>query len=94
MWRTKSTHSYFAAAGTIHWGVNGIAFTGGYLSAASFLGIRGMIATAGSGGCLCSIGCLAGWVVALVVVAEPMKRLGCQPGLLTSRPVRAWQSPV
>ncbi|MCK5742236.1 MAG: cation acetate symporter, partial [Chlorobi bacterium] len=36
--KTKSAQSYFAAGGTIHWGVNGIAFAGDYLSAASFLG--------------------------------------------------------
>jgi cation/acetate symporter len=74
--RTKSAHSYFAAGGTIHWSVNGIAFAGDYLSAASFLGICGMIATSGYDGFLYSIGFLAGWVVALFVVAEPMKRLG------------------
>ena len=56
--------------------VNGIAFAGDYLSAASFLGICGMIATAGYDGFLYSIGYLAGWIVALFVVAEPMKRLG------------------
>lgn len=74
--RTKSAHSYYAAGGTIHWSVNGIAFAGDYLSAASFLGICGMIATAGYDGFLYSIGYLAGWIVALFVVAEPMKRLG------------------
>jgi cation/acetate symporter len=74
--RTKSAQSYFAAGGTIHWSVNGIAFAGDYLSAASFLGICGMIATAGYDGFLYSIGYLAGWIVALFVVAEPMKRLG------------------
>ena len=74
--RTTSAHSYYAAGGTIHWSVNGIAFAGDYLSAASFLGICGMIATAGYDGFLYSIGYLAGWIVALFVVAEPMKRLG------------------
>ncbi len=74
--RTRSAHSYFAAGGTIHWSVNGIAFAGDYLSAASFLGICGMIATYGYDGFLYSIGYLAGWVVALFVVAEPLKRLG------------------
>ncbi|MBN2736039.1 MAG: cation acetate symporter [Spirochaetales bacterium] len=74
--KTRSSQSYFAAGGTIHWGINGIAFAGDYLSAASFLGICGMIATAGYDGFLYSIGYLAGWVVALFVVAEPMKRLG------------------
>ncbi|RPH96468.1 cation acetate symporter [candidate division KSB1 bacterium] len=74
--RTKTSSGYYAAGGQIHWGVNGIAFAGDYLSAASFLGICGMIATVGYDGFLYSIGYLAGWIVALFVVAEAMKRLG------------------
>jgi cation/acetate symporter len=74
--KTKSASSYFAAGGSIHWAVNGVAFAGDYLSAASFLGICGMIAFVGYDGFLYSIGYLAGWVVALFLVAEPMKRLG------------------
>ena len=74
--KAKSADGYFAAGGNIHWAVNGIAFAGDYLSAASFLGICGMIATVGYDGFLYSIGYLAGWVVALFVVSEPMKRLG------------------
>ncbi len=74
--RTKTASGYYAAGGRIHWGVNGIAFAGDYLSAASFLGICGMIATVGYDGFLYSIGYLAGWIVALFVIAEPMKRLG------------------
>ncbi|MBU0469322.1 MAG: cation acetate symporter [Candidatus Omnitrophica bacterium] len=74
--KPASAASFFAAGGQIHWAVNGIAFAGDYLSAASFLGICGMIAFSGYDGFLYSIGYLAGWVVALFVVAEPMKRLG------------------
>jgi cation/acetate symporter len=74
--KTKSASGYYAAGGQIHWAVNGIAFAGDYLSAASFLGICGMIAFYGYDGFLYSIGYLAGWVVALFLVAEPMKRLG------------------
>ena len=74
--KTKSASGYFAAGGTIHWAVNGIAFAGDYLSAASFLGICGMIAFYGYDGFLYSIGYLSGWIVALFVVAEPMKRMG------------------
>jgi cation/acetate symporter len=74
--KTKTSSAYYAAGGKIHWGVNGIAFAGDYLSAASFLGICGMIATVGYDGFLYSIGYLAGWIVALFVVAEPLKRLG------------------
>ncbi len=74
--KAKSAEGYFAAHGQIPWFVNGIAFAGDYLSAASFLGICGMIAFYGYDGFLYSIGYLAGWIVALLVVAEPMKRLG------------------
>ena len=74
--KTKSASSYYAAGGKIHWAVNGIAFAGDYLSAASFLGICGMIAYSGYDGFLYSIGYLAGWVVALFLVAEPLKKLG------------------
>ncbi len=72
----KSSAGYFAAHGQIPWAINGIAFAGDYLSAASFLGICGMIAVYGYDGFLYSIGYLAGWIVALFVIAEPMKRLG------------------
>jgi cation/acetate symporter len=74
--KARSSAGYFAAHGQIPWFVNGVAFAGDYLSAASFLGICGMIAFYGYDGFLYSIGYLAGWVVALFVVAEPMKRLG------------------
>ena len=74
--KTKSASGYYAAGGKIHWAVNGIAFAGDYLSAASFLGICGMIAYSGYDGFLYSIGYLAGWVVALFLVAEPLKKLG------------------
>lgn len=74
--KARSSAGYFAAHGQIPWFVNGIAFAGDYLSAASFLGICGMIALYGYDGFLYSIGYLAGWIVALFVIAEPMKRLG------------------
>ena len=53
--RARTSSGYFAAGGRIHWAVNGIAFAGDYLSAASFLGICGMIAVAGYDGFLYSI---------------------------------------
>ena len=46
----QSAKGYYAAHGEIHWFVNGIAFAGDYLSAASFLGICGMIAFYGYDG--------------------------------------------
>jgi cation/acetate symporter len=74
--KAKSAKGYYAAHGSVHWFVNGIAFAGDYLSAASFLGICGMIAFNGYDGFLYSIGYLAGWIVALFVIAEPLKRMG------------------
>jgi cation/acetate symporter len=74
--KAKSAQGYYAAHGQIPWFVNGVAFAGDYLSAASFLGICGMIAFYGYDGFLYSIGYLAGWIVALLVIAEPLKRLG------------------
>ena len=74
--KAKSAAGYYAAHGGIPWFVNGIAFAGDYLSAASFLGICGLVAFYGYDGFLYSIGYLAGWVVALFVIAEPIKRLG------------------
>jgi cation/acetate symporter len=79
MWlgsKARTAGGYFAAHGQVGWFVNGIAFAGDYLSAASFLGICGMIAFHGFDGFLYSIGYLAGWIVALFVVAEPVKRMG------------------
>lgn len=74
--KVRSAKGYYAAHGEIHWFVNGIAFAGDYLSAASFLGICGLIAFYGYDGFLYSIGYLAGWIVALFVIAEPLKRRG------------------
>ena len=74
--KAKSAAGYYAAHGQIPWFVNGVAFAGDYLSAASFLGICGLVAFYGYDGFLYSIGFLAGWIVALLVIAEPLKRLG------------------
>ena len=74
--KTRSAAGYYTAGGGVPWFVNGVAFAGDYLSAASFLGICGMISFYGYDGFLYSIGFLGGWVVALLGIAEPLKRLG------------------
>src|SRR2546429_3698968 len=74
--KARGARGYYAAHGQVGWFINGIAFAGDYLSAASFLGICGMIAFFGYDGFLYSIGYLAGWIVALFIIAEPIKRLG------------------
>jgi len=74
--KSSGVGGFFVANNSIKWGVNGIAFAGSYLSVASFLGICGLIAFFGFDGFLYSIGFLAGWIIALFVIAEPMKRMG------------------
>jgi len=74
--KSSGIGGFFVANNSIKWEVNGIAFAGSYLSVASFLGICGLIAFFGFDGFLYSIGFLAGWIIALFVIAEPMKRMG------------------
>src|SRR5438046_8911208 len=74
--KAKSAKGYFAAHGQVGWFVNGVAFAGDYLSAASFLGICGMIAFYGYDGLLYSIGYLCRWGIALFALAAPIKRPG------------------
>jgi cation/acetate symporter len=74
--RNSSTSDYYAAGGTFTGPQNGIAITGDYLSAASFLGIAGAIAVHGYDGFLYSIGFLVAWLVALLLVAELVRNTG------------------
>lgn len=75
--RNTSTASDYYAAGRAFTGPqNGVAIAGDYLSAASFLGIAGFIATAGYDGFLYSIGFLVAWLVALLLVAELLRNTG------------------
>ena len=55
---------------------NGLAIAGDYMSAASFLGIAGTIALFGYDGFLYSIGFLVAWLVALLLIAEPLRNSG------------------
>ncbi|MDD5502955.1 MAG: cation acetate symporter [Candidatus Thermoplasmatota archaeon] len=74
--KVKTSGHFYVAGGGVRWFMNGIAFAGDYLSAASFLGIAGMIAFAGYDGFMYAIGYLAGWIVALFLIAEPLRRIG------------------
>ncbi|MCX9191396.1 cation acetate symporter [Carbonactinospora thermoautotrophica] len=78
-WASRQTRTAtdFYAAGRSFSGVqNGIAIAGDYMSAASFLGIAGLIALFGYDGFLYSIGFLVAWLVALLLVAELMRNSG------------------
>jgi cation/acetate symporter len=67
---------FYTGGGSFSGRQNGIAIAGDYLSAASFLGIAGAVAFYGYDGLLYSIGFLVAWLVALLLVAEPLRNTG------------------
>lgn len=73
---TKTAADYYAGGRSFSGTQNGLAIAGDYLSAASFLGIVGAIAVQGYDGFLYSIGFLVAWLVALLLVAEPLRNTG------------------
>jgi len=74
--RNKSASDQYVAGGQITGWQNGLAISGDYLSAASFLGIAGAIALQGFAGFYLSIGFLVAFLVVLLLVAEPLRNLG------------------
>lgn len=74
--RTSSTSDFYAAGRSITGWQNGIAIAGDYMSAASFLGIAGIIALNGFDGLLYSVGWLVAYLVVLIIVAEPLRNSG------------------
>lgn len=74
--RNTGASSHYVAGGQIKGWQNGLAISGDYLSAASFLGIAGAIALSGFSGFYLSIGFLVAYLVVLLLVAEPLRNLG------------------
>jgi cation/acetate symporter len=74
--RTRTTEHFYAAGRTVTAGQNGLALAGDYMSAASFLGIAGLVSTSGFDGLIYSTGWLVGWPVVLFLIAEPLRNLG------------------
>jgi cation/acetate symporter len=74
--RTKTTEEFYAAGRSISGRQNGFALAGDYMSAASFLGIAGLVALSGFDGLIYSTGWLVGWPVVLFLIAEPLRNLG------------------
>ncbi len=74
--RNHTTEHFYAAGRTISAGQNGFALAGDYMSAASFLGIAGLVSTTGFDGLIYSTGWLVGWPVVLFLIAEPLRNLG------------------
>ncbi len=74
--KTKSAADFYTAGGGITGVQNGWAIAGDYLSAASFLGIAGMIAMYGYDGFMYSVGWLVAYITVLLIVAEPCRNAG------------------
>jgi len=78
-WASKKTNtakSFYTAGGNITGFQNGLAISGDFMSAASFLGISGLVYLSGFDGLIYSIGFLIGWPIILLLIAEPLRNLG------------------
>lgn len=73
---TKEASDFYTGGATFSGKQNGLAIAGDYLSAASFLGIVGAVALNGYDGFLYSVGFFVAWLVALLLVAEPLRNTG------------------
>src|SRR6184192_3426176 len=74
--RTRTTVQFWAAGRGIKGWQNGLAIAGDYMSAASFLGIAGLIAFNGYDGFMYSVGWLVAYLTVLFLIAEPMRNTG------------------
>lgn len=74
--RTRTAADFYAAGGGITGFQNGLAIAGDYMSAASFLGISGLVYLSGFDGLIYSIGFLVGWPLILFLIAERLRNLG------------------
>jgi cation/acetate symporter len=74
--RTRSTREFYAAGRSVSAFQNGLALAGDYMSAASFLGIAGLVALRGYDGMIYATGWLVGWPALMFLIAEPVRNLG------------------
>jgi cation/acetate symporter len=74
--KTKTSKEFYAAGRSVSAAQNGLALAGDYMSAASFLGISGMVALKGYDGMIYATGWLVGWPALMFLIAEPLRNLG------------------
>ncbi len=74
--RTRTTAEFYAAGRSITGLQNGLALAGDYMSAASFLGIAGLVSLKGYDGLIYAVGWLVGWPIVMFLIAEPLRNLG------------------
>lgn len=73
---SRTTSDFYVASRTVRPGLNAAAISGEYLSAASFLGIAGLVLVQGPAMLWYPVGYTAGYLVLLVLVAAPLRRSG------------------
>src|SRR5687767_13605479 len=74
--KTRTADQFYAAGRSVTALQNGLALAGDYMSAASFLGIAGLVALSGFDGLIYSTGWLVGWPIVMFLIAEPLRNLG------------------
>jgi len=74
--KSSTADGFYTAGGNITGLQNGLAISGDFMSAASFLGISGLVYLTGFDGLIYSIGFLIGWPIILLLIAEPLRNLG------------------
>ncbi|HXW68506.1 MAG TPA: sodium/solute symporter [Dissulfurispiraceae bacterium] len=74
--RARTTEEFYAAGRSVTGFHNGLALAGDYISAASFLGIAGLVSTKGYDGLIYSVGWLVGWPIIMFLISEPLRNLG------------------
>ncbi len=74
--KTKTSSEFYAAGRSVSALQNGLALAGDYMSAASFLGIAGLVALKGYDGMIYATGWLVGWPALMFLIAEPLRNLG------------------
>ena len=74
--KTRSTEHFYAAGRIITSRQNGFALAGDFMSAAAFLGNSGLIALYGFDGFIYCVGGIVGWPIVMVLIAEPLRRIG------------------
>jgi cation/acetate symporter len=74
--KTRTTDHFYTAGKSVTALQNGLALAGDYMSAASFLGIAGLVAISGFDGLIYSIGFLVGWPIVTFLIAEPLRNMG------------------
>lgn len=95
MRRASSASGFYVAGRRLTGWQNGLAISGDYMSAASFLGIAGLVSLFGFDGLLYSFGFIVGWIFILLLIAEPLRNAGkytlsdIMAFRLRARPVRA-----